>query len=168
DIMRDNSIVKIFNGCMGIDLNIEHLIGYTKKLHTSKGVHASWEHLGNISSAIKHLIGLKKRVATEMDTVYHGNSHSTPDTSALVWRVFKDLKKTKIQTFNAHRKRTSTVVPFVNLHCKGFHTLATSSLKTFNAKMEVYKAGGGFAVEDDMMSSPNFDNLTGEASESVE
>ena len=65
----------------------------------SKGIHATWDHLANVSAASKHLMELKKRVHREMDTSYQGQSHITPDTSALVWRVFGDLKKTGIQTF---------------------------------------------------------------------
>lgn len=70
-----------------------------QRLFMSKGIHATWDHLANVSAASKHLMELKKRVHREMDTSYQGQSHITPDTSALVWRVFGDLKKTGIQTF---------------------------------------------------------------------
>ena len=61
--MRNNMLVDISGlpgHWMAIDLNIEHLIGYLKRLFTSKGVYSQWDRLGNISAAISHLQAIKK------------------------------------------------------------------------------------------------------------
>ncbi|KAJ7586642.1 hypothetical protein C8J56DRAFT_787628 [Mycena floridula] len=157
--MRDNSIVRISEECMAIDLNIEHLIGYIKKLHTSKGLQSKAEHLGDISTCIKYLMALKKRVGIEMETAHKSSQHTTPDTSKLVWRVFHDLKRTKIQILDRTREANLMIKPFIDLRAKGHHQLVSISLKTFNDKMRGYKLGEQFEAEVDELEPAEFSNI---------
>ncbi|KAJ7580879.1 hypothetical protein C8J56DRAFT_794819, partial [Mycena floridula] len=162
NIMRDNSIVNISGAFMAIDLNIEHLIGYTKKLHLLKGIHSSSEHLANISACIKVLLSLKKRIGSKLDTAYHGKRHTTPDTSKLVWRVFDDLAATKVQIATPGREANLLVKPFVDLLSMGHHQLVSASLKKFNEKMHAFKQGAAFEVEVDEMPIAEFTNVMGD------
>ena len=130
----------------------------------SKCIYATWDHLANVSAASKHLMELKKRVHQEMDTSYQGQSHSTPDTSSLVWRIVHDLKKTGIQTFKDKRSRNSSAVPTIDLYLKGHNQLLLSSLRTFNKNIEVMQSGGSFEEVVDELELPSFDmdNINGE------
>ncbi|KAJ7589275.1 hypothetical protein C8J56DRAFT_784272, partial [Mycena floridula] len=147
NIMRDNMIVCISGQNMAIDMNIEHLIGYVKKLYAGKGIHAGWEHLGHISACIKHLMALKSQVGKEMEVAHQGKSHTTPDTSALVWRVFDNLAATKLQNFLPTWAGNSQSTAFTDLHFKGHQQLLSASLATFNKKMTAIKQGMSFDPE---------------------
>ncbi|KAF8906798.1 hypothetical protein CPB84DRAFT_1744923 [Gymnopilus junonius] len=70
NIMCDNMLVNISGlpgHAMAMDLNIEHLIGYLKRLFVAKGVYSNWDHFGNISAAIPHLQTIKRQVAKSTD-----------------------------------------------------------------------------------------------------
>ncbi|KAF8199996.1 hypothetical protein K438DRAFT_1521854, partial [Mycena galopus ATCC 62051] len=64
DIMCNNTIICISGGgpghCMGVDLNLEHLIGYLKTLLQAKGLNSMWDCLGSMSAVIIHLQQVKK------------------------------------------------------------------------------------------------------------
>ncbi|KAF8182200.1 hypothetical protein K438DRAFT_1937848 [Mycena galopus ATCC 62051] len=82
DIMRDNMIFCISGRgpghCMGVDLNIEHLIGYLKirTLLQAKGMNSTWDRLGNISAAILHLQYVKKPIVTALNSVHTSAGHT--------------------------------------------------------------------------------------------
>ncbi|KAJ7866346.1 hypothetical protein B0H13DRAFT_1636746, partial [Mycena leptocephala] len=142
DIMRDNMIICISGKgpghCMGVDLNIEHLIGYLKILLQAKGMNSTWDRLGNISAAIVHIHGVKKKVAAALNTSYQSTGHTTPDTSHLVWRV-----QGKKRPNNSRRKAV------VDILKTGEAKLKSSTLGTFNKKTMAMIAGHGFADDEE-------------------
>ncbi|KAJ7597961.1 hypothetical protein C8J56DRAFT_774167, partial [Mycena floridula] len=168
NIMRDNMIVRINTTCMAMDLNNEHHIGYVKKLHLSKGIHMQWEQLGHVSASIKELMALKHRVSQELDTSHQRRKGKTPDTSSLVWRVVTAMSSVQVQVYKLEREGNSTVKAFDDLHLKGDGHLSSSSVRTFNKKMDKVKAGGAFVPEVDEIGQAEFGNILGEVNEETD
>ncbi|KAF9067630.1 hypothetical protein BDP27DRAFT_1422649 [Rhodocollybia butyracea] len=70
NIMQDNHLVNISgvpDHFMGADLNIEHNIGNIKETYCAKGIHADWDHLGDISASTTHTQAAKKKVAQALE-----------------------------------------------------------------------------------------------------
>ena len=53
----------------------------------AKGLRSSWDRLGDISGTVIQLQNVKKQVSNALGAPYEGKTHTTPDTSALVWKV---------------------------------------------------------------------------------
>ncbi|KAJ8469601.1 hypothetical protein ONZ45_g16837 [Pleurotus djamor] len=112
NIMRDNMLLNISGlpgHAMPVDLNIEHLIGYLKTLLVVKGLYSTWEHLGDASACIVQLQHLKKEMGLALASTYHGSSHTSPDTSHLVWRVADKASELNLQC-NDSSPRQGTLV----------------------------------------------------------
>ncbi|KAH9977436.1 hypothetical protein BJV77DRAFT_956753, partial [Russula vinacea] len=103
DIMRDNMMVNVSGlpgHFMGVDLNIEHLIGYLKvrehfmrhEIRADKGFQI-WDRLGDISGAVIQLQNVKKQALNALGASYQGKTHTTPDTSKLVWKVANKVQE---------------------------------------------------------------------------
>ncbi|KAG6826101.1 hypothetical protein H0H92_001127 [Tricholoma furcatifolium] len=140
NIMRDNMLVNVSGLAghwMAIDLNIEHLIGYLKALFAAKGVYLNWERLGNLSACIGHLQMIKARVTKSLSTQYQGSTHTTSDSSALVWRIANNARENQLQDIVPNRVSPCVkVVP--DLRALGRAQFASSSLATFNKKLEYF------------------------------
>ena len=131
-----------------------------KKLYALKGIHADWDHLGDLSACIKFLMALKDRMTDEMGTAYHGTHHTTPKSVAkLCWRVYNSLASTGILTQTPNRQDNEGVTPFIDLLEKGDKLLAKSALKNFNQRMAVYRSGDGFELEEDELDPMDFADL---------
>jgi hypothetical protein len=176
--MRDIMLVNpsgLQGHAMGIDMNIEHLIGYLKvyifllvadsySLHSlkalfaAKGIYADWERLGNISAAVNYLQLIKKRVTRSLGTSYQGSTHNLKNTPAIVFviRIANHVQELKFQQeLQSRHNVQSKTVP--NLHRVGYRKIETSSLATYNKKMEELKMGRGFdADETDDISPAEF------------
>ncbi|KAJ7814578.1 hypothetical protein B0H13DRAFT_1664696 [Mycena leptocephala] len=153
DIMRDNMIICISGKgpghCMGVDLNIEHLIGYLKTLLQAKGMNSTWDRLGNISAAIVHIHGVKKTVAAALNTSYQSTGHTTPDTSHLIWRVQGKVANEGLHQFNAKRTNNSRRKLVADILKTGEAKLKSSTLATFKKKTMAMIAGHGFVDDED-------------------
>jgi hypothetical protein len=126
---------------MAIDLNIEHLIGYLKRLFASKGVYSQWDRLGNISAAISHLQAIKKQVSHSMKAGYQRLNHTAADTSVLVWRIADKAQELNLHTKLTDRQENKIVKPLINLVVAGYKKFESSSLATFNKKISDSKVG---------------------------
>jgi hypothetical protein len=159
---------------MPMDLNIEHLIGYLKvfislfnglltskydqqQLFAAKGMYANWDRLGNISAAINHLQSIKKQVFESMQTSYHGSTHIKADTSNLVWRIANKAQELHLQREIVSRENGSHTKVVPDLRALGRQKFRSSSLATFNKKIEEYKQGLPVSHEVDEISMANFD-----------
>ncbi|KAF8184459.1 hypothetical protein BJ912DRAFT_927826 [Pholiota molesta] len=106
NIMRDNQLLNLTGlpgHSMPVDLNIEHTIGELKRLLTAKGLEMTWDHLGDISSAIDYLKGVKNQVSSVMELSHKSKGHSDVDTTNLVWKVANTARDNHLQKFNANR-----------------------------------------------------------------
>ncbi|KAJ7830476.1 hypothetical protein B0H13DRAFT_2371987 [Mycena leptocephala] len=152
DIMRDNMIICISGKgpghCMGVDLNIEHLIGYLKNLLQAKGINSTWDRLGNISAAIVHIHDVKKMVAATLNTSYQSTGHTTPDTSHLVRKVQAKVASEGLHQFDAKRTNNSRRKAVVDILKTGEAKLKSSTLATFKKKTMAMIAGHGFADDE--------------------
>jgi hypothetical protein len=177
DIFRDNMLVNpsgLAGHAMPMDLNIEHLIGYLKvtislfnglltlkydqqQLFVAKGMYANWDRLGNISAAINHLQSIKKQVFESMQTSYHGSTHTKADTSNLVWRIANKAQELHLQREIVGRANSSHTKATPDLRALGRQKFRSSSMATFNKKIEEYKQGLPVSHEVDEISTANFD-----------
>jgi hypothetical protein len=114
-------------------------------------LYGSWDRLGDASAVINHVQDVKKRVGTALGTVYHGSTHSSPDTSHQVWRVAEKVKQVGLQTFHLGREENQHAKPCVDILAEGEAKLQSSSLKTFNKKIHQYLAGQSVETEIDTL-----------------
>ncbi|KII90706.1 hypothetical protein PLICRDRAFT_70357, partial [Plicaturopsis crispa FD-325 SS-3] len=155
NIMRDMMLVN-FTGLAGhfmaIDLNIEHIIGYLKLLFLARGMHGSWERLGDISAAIVQIQFVKKQIGLELGTKYNGISHTTPDTSASVFKVRDKILEFGLITFQKNREGNDTAKPTTDILLSGEKKLRSSTLKTVNKKIRNLASGiiGDVEEEDEL------------------
>ncbi|KDR79156.1 hypothetical protein GALMADRAFT_50034, partial [Galerina marginata CBS 339.88] len=136
DIMRDIMLVNpsgLEGHAMGIDMNIEHLIGYLKALFAAKGIYADWDRLGNISAAVNYLQLIKKRVTKSLGTSYQGSTHKKTPAAVLVKRISDHVRELKFQHKLLNRAVQSKLV--CNTHRVGYRKFETASLATYNKKM---------------------------------
>ncbi|KAG1723328.1 hypothetical protein EDB19DRAFT_2043812 [Suillus lakei] len=140
DIMRDNALV-----------NLTGLDGH------SKGIYSTWDRLGDISATVALLQNIKKQVGRALGTAYSGTTHTTPDTSSSTWKVANKINELSLQVFTPDREENDSVKPMVNILWEGERKLKSSTLTTFNKKVRVMLAGGGFEPEEDELSAASFD-----------
>ncbi|KAF9058400.1 hypothetical protein BDP27DRAFT_1241329, partial [Rhodocollybia butyracea] len=140
DIMRDNHLVKVSSLAthfMGIDMSIEHNIGYVKDLYGAKGIYGVWDLLADVSAAIVSAQDCKKKVRKMMDTSYQKRGHSDVNTSALVWDVARAIDNEKLLDYDTTQKTNTTwkhtVVP--NLQADGYQKLR-ATIGSFNKRMK--------------------------------
>ncbi|KAJ7845053.1 hypothetical protein B0H14DRAFT_2358303 [Mycena olivaceomarginata] len=153
DIMRDNAIICISGGgpghCMGVDMNIKHLVGYLKTLLQARGMNSTWDRLGNMSAAIVHLQRVKKIVAAALNSPHRSNNHTTPETAHLVWRVKQRVSTEGIQQFTPTRSNNPRGKLSKDIQKVGEAKLKSSTLATFNKKIIAMIEGHGFDEEED-------------------
>ncbi|KAF8274044.1 hypothetical protein EI94DRAFT_1768902 [Lactarius quietus] len=138
DIMCDNMLVNLSGlagHAMPIDLNIEHLIGELKGLLQAKGIHSTWDCLGNISAAVDILKKLKKQVASAMRTAYQGTTHKAPRTEPLVWRVANKVREEMLHSYKEDQIGNTKAKLVPDVIFVGKVKLKSSSLSTFNRKV---------------------------------
>lgn len=82
-----------------------------------------------------------------MGSAYQGSTHKKPDTSALVLRIATKARELHLQEDMAVRLENSGSKSVLDLRLTGRRKFQTSSLATFNKKMNDIK--NGRAVDDD-------------------
>jgi hypothetical protein len=112
-------------------------------------MNSTWDRLGNISAAIVHIRGVKKKIAAALGTSYQSIGHTTPDTSHLVWRVQRKVADEGLQEFQSERPNNSRRKPTVDILKTGQAKLKSSTLATFNKKTIAMIAGHGFADDEE-------------------
>lgn len=107
----------------------------------AKGLRSSWDRLGDISGAVVQLQNVKKQVSKAMGASYEGKTHTTPDTSPLVWKVAKEVWELVLGKHQPGRKGNDKQKMVNNLVDLGEKRLFSSTLETFNKKFACMKAG---------------------------
>ena len=148
--MHDNMIVNMSGHAgksTGIDMEIEHLIRLDKvctaiettryaknsfqHLFLFRGIHANWDHLGNLSAICALLSFFKKRCNLELESRYSGSSHTRPDTSSYVWMIAEKACDQRLNEYVPDRKG-SDVLDAIK---KGDRLVRGSTLESFNRKI---------------------------------
>jgi hypothetical protein len=92
-------------------------------------------------SAVDYLHKIKRQIAIGLRG-HRSETHATPDTSNLVWKIANDAHDTEILLFKNDRDISRHEVPsVVDILREGEKKLRSSSLKTFNAKLSVLLHG---------------------------
>lgn len=117
----------------------------------------TWDRLGDISATVALLQNVKKQVGRALGTTYSGTTHTTPDTSSSTWKVANKINELSLQVFTPDQEENDSVKPMVNILWEGEQKLKSSTLTTFNKKVQVMLAGGGFEPEEDELSAASFD-----------
>ena len=116
---------------------------------SAKGLESTWDRLGNISAAIDYLNKIKKKVSSALSSSYQRSTHTTPDTSHLVWRVADKIRDEELQAFRQKRFGNSKVKAVVDILATGEAKLKSSSLATFNKKISAMVKGHAYEDEED-------------------
>jgi hypothetical protein len=107
----------------------------------AKGLRSSWDRLGDISGAVIQLQNVKKQVSNALGASYQGKTHTTPDTSRLVWKVANEVRELVLGKYLPDRKGNDKQKLVTNLIDVGEKRLLSSTLETFNKKLACMKAG---------------------------
>ena len=126
---------------MGVDMNAEHGINTLKMLFSSKGIYSTWDRLGDISACIVQLEDIKRQTCMALGVAHQGSSHHTPNTSHLVWKVADKTCELNILTFDPHQAGSGLAKCHPDLMALGEAKLHSSSLATFNKKLQGLIAG---------------------------
>lgn len=121
----------------------------------AKGLRSTWDRLGDISGAVIQLQNVKKQVTKALGASYQGMSHTTPDTSTLVWKVANDVRELSLSKYQPGRKGNEKQKLVPDLIEVGERKLLSSSLETFNKKLACMKTGNleevaGITEEDEI------------------
>ncbi|KAG6808025.1 hypothetical protein H0H92_005659, partial [Tricholoma furcatifolium] len=165
NVMRDTMLVNVSGLAghwMAIDMNIEHLIRFLKALFNAKGVYANWDRLGNLSACIVQLQEIKTRVTRSLHTDYHGSTHAERDTSELVWRVADKAAELQLQVTVPDRNSSKPAKLVPDLRATGREKFASSSLATFNKRLDGLKNGYSVEGEADAMLPVSFAEIVTE------
>ena len=106
-----------------------------------KGLRSSWDRLGDISGAVIQLQNVKKQVLNALGASYQGKTHTTPDTSKLVWKVANKVQELMLGKYLPDHKGNDKQKLVTNLIDVGEKRLLSSTLETFNKKLACMKAG---------------------------
>ena len=96
-------------------------IVYPKTLFAAKGLHTGWDHLANISASVDILDQVQQNIAISLEAPYRRTTHTTPNTSGVVWTVANKARELKLNAFYADREGNDNIKPTVD-------TLATGEL----------------------------------------
>ena len=107
----------------------------------AKGLRSSWDRLGDISWAVIQLQNVKKQVLNALGASYQGKTHTTPDTSKLVWKVANKVQELMLGKYLPDHKGNDKQKLVTNLIDVGEKRLLSSTLETFNKKLVCMKAG---------------------------
>ena len=126
-----------------------NILTLVQELLSAKGLESTWDRLGDISAAIHYLNKIKKKVSSALSSSYQRSTHTTPDTSHLVWRVADKIRDEELQVFRDKRLGNSKVKPVVDILATGEAELKSSSLVTFNKKNSAMVKGHAYEDEQD-------------------
>ena len=107
----------------------------------AKGLRSSWDRLGDISGAVIQLQNVKKQVLNALGASYQGKTHTTPDTSKLVWKVANKVQELMLGKYLPDHKGNDKQKLVTNLIDVGEKRLLSSTLETVNKKLACMKAG---------------------------
>ncbi len=103
---------------------------------------------GDISTAIDYLNKIKKKVTSVLSSTYQGSTHSSPDTSHLVWHIANTVWNDEFQVFKENREGNSKVKVAVDILATGEAKLCSSSIATFNQKICAMVNGHNYEDEE--------------------
>ena len=176
DVMRDNMIVNLSGlegDFMAIDLNIEHLTRFLKvsqvnliaqaisttvekRFFAAKGVYANWDHLVDISATVGLFQHVRQQVGSSLGISYHG-LNVTPDTDASVQNVAYRVNEFAMHVVTPGRKENTRIKPVIDALAAGERKLKSSTLATFNRKVQALLVGQCVEDEEDEIPPASFD-----------
>jgi len=92
---------------------------------------------------------IKKQVTASVKAGYQGSTHTTVDTSALVWRIANKVRDLELQKRVNNREGNKWMKAVVDVQALGYKKLESSSLGTFNKKIAAMKEGHATNMEID-------------------
>ncbi|KAF8225632.1 hypothetical protein L208DRAFT_1268472, partial [Tricholoma matsutake] len=146
DIVHDHMLISrtgLPGKWMGVDENMEHSISKNKVRYLSNVIH---DRLANISTSIDILDEVQRNVAMSLEASYSGTTHTTPNTSVIVWKVADKARELKINTFISDREGNNSVKSTVDTLATGERLIKSSTLATFNKKWR--NLASGIVLED--------------------
>jgi hypothetical protein len=149
--MRDAMIVRFSpTSAMGTDRNIERHIGYIKIARPVRGKEHTWDRLGDLGACCGEMKNARDNMRENLGGTYLGSRHTTPDTSHLVWRVAEKVQDLGLHIADIYRPENKSVSLVKHTIRMGAKTLKSSTLKTWNKKLEARIQGRAYNEPDRM------------------
>jgi hypothetical protein len=89
-----------------------------------------------------------------LSSTYRGSTHSSPDTSHLIWHIANTVWDDEIQVFKENREGNLKVKVAVDILATGEAKLCSSSITTFNRKICAMVNGHNYEDEEDTIPLP--------------
>ncbi|KAJ7280831.1 hypothetical protein C8J57DRAFT_1174450 [Mycena rebaudengoi] len=106
NIMRDNSLITTSGrGYVGVDKNAEFNINFQKNFFASKGVHASWDLLADLSPNVPILRRLKTQFGEFLGAPWQGITHTKVDTSTEVKKIKGKMREYRLEVSGVAGRR---------------------------------------------------------------
>ncbi|KAJ7241171.1 hypothetical protein C8J57DRAFT_1561830, partial [Mycena rebaudengoi] len=83
-------------GYVGVDKNAEFNINFQKNFFASKGVHASWDLLADLSPNVPILRRLKTQFGEFLGAPWQGITHTKVDTSTEVKKIKGKMREYRL------------------------------------------------------------------------
>jgi hypothetical protein len=139
---KRTSISKKYDNSLGISISLMFLQAYA----LAKGLHASWEQLGDLSPTIPILCPLKTQFSRILSAPWQGTTHTDPDIASLINRVASKARSVDLHLRKPNRETKKRTVDIL---AKGHDMLQSKVMKAFTKRWEVWIAGTGVFEEEE-------------------
>ncbi|KAG0692100.1 hypothetical protein DFH29DRAFT_784210, partial [Suillus ampliporus] len=102
NVMHDNMLINISGHdghAVGVDKNCKQNINFQKNWFTAKGLHGTWEQLGDLAPNIPIYHPLKHQFARYMGSSWGGTTHMTPNSSMSIKKVTSKAKEKNLHVY---------------------------------------------------------------------
>ncbi|KAG0694634.1 hypothetical protein DFH29DRAFT_778355, partial [Suillus ampliporus] len=102
NVMRDNILINVSGHdghAVGVDKNCEQNINFQKNWFAAKGVHGTWDQLGDLAPNISIYCPLRRQFAKAMGNSWSGTTHTSPNSSKSIKKV---MSKAMEQNLHVH------------------------------------------------------------------
>ena len=131
-----------------------------KRLFAAKGIYSSWD-LDDTPAPDDLLQHVWKQVESSqaLGIAYHGLTHIIPDTDGSVQKITDKVNELAMHVVTPGRHTNTTVGPVVDALAAGEKKLKSSTLATFNKKVQSLLTGDwwGAEAEEDEILPASFD-----------
>ncbi|KAJ7759811.1 hypothetical protein DFH07DRAFT_1023425 [Mycena maculata] len=141
NLVRDNALISTSGrSYVGMDKNAEFNINFQKNYFASKGVHASWDLLADISPNVPILRHLKTQFGAFLGAPWQGIHHTKASTKDQVAKVKSKMKEFKLHLPSVQGRRV-TERETIDILEMGAASLQKTGLKTWGKAYTKWRTG---------------------------
>ncbi|KAJ7916622.1 hypothetical protein B0H13DRAFT_1609193 [Mycena leptocephala] len=142
NLVRDNALISTSgHGYVGVDKNAEFNINFQKNYFASKGVHASWNLLGDLAPNVPILRRLKTQFGQFLGAPWQGTHHTKVDCSDQINKVKLKMREYRLHLPSVAGRRV-TERETTDVVESGSEVLRKSGMKSWSKAYKIWVNGG--------------------------